>query len=92
MQFEWNPEKARLNFKKHKVHFEEAVTVFYDPLSATFDDADHSVGEQRLITVGFSSQGRLLVVSHAERGAALRIISARRATALERKKHENETG
>ena len=91
MQFEWDPEKARLNFKKHKVHFEEAVTVFYDPLSATFDDADHSVEEQRLITVGFSSQGRLLVVSHTERGVSLRIISARRATAHERKKHENET-
>ena len=92
MQFEWDPEKAKLNFKKHKVHLEEAVTVFYNPLSATFDDADHSVGEQRFITVGFSSQGRLLVVSHTERGAVLRIISARRATAHERKKHENETG
>jgi uncharacterized DUF497 family protein len=92
MKFEWNTEKAKLNFKKHKVHFEEAVTVFYDPLSATFDDADHSVREQRFITIGFSSQGRLLVVSHTERGAALRIISARRATAHERKKHENKTG
>ena len=92
MKFEWNPEKAKLNFKKHKVHFEEAVTVFYDPLSATFDDADHSVREQRFITIGFSSQGRLLVVSHTERDAALRIISARRATAHERKKHENKTG
>ena len=91
MDFEWDPEKAALNRKKHRVSFEEAVTVFYDPLSATFDDADHSIGEQRLITVGFSSQGRLLVVSHTERGDVLRIISARRATAHERKKHENET-
>jgi uncharacterized DUF497 family protein len=90
MQFEWNPEKARLNRRKHKVPFEEAVTVFYDPLSATFDDAEHSVGEQRLITVGYSAQGRLLVVSHTERGEVLRIISARRATAHERKKHEKE--
>ena len=88
MQFEWDPEKARLNRRKHKVSFEEAVTVFYDPVSATFNDADHSVGEQRLITVGFSAQDRLLVVSHTERGKALRIISARRATAHERKKHE----
>ena len=64
MQFEWDPEKAKLNVRKHKVSFEEAVTVFYDPLSATFNDADHSVGEQRWITVGFSSQGRLLFVSH----------------------------
>ena len=91
MDFEWNPEKAALNRRKHGVSFEEAVTVFYDPLSATFDDARHSVGEQRLITIGFSSAGRLLVVSHTERGTALRIISARRATAHERKKHENET-
>jgi uncharacterized DUF497 family protein len=91
MDFEWDPEKAALNRKKHRVSFEEAVTVFYDPLSATFDDADHSTGEQRLITVGFSSQGRLLVVSHIERGDVLRIISARCATAHERKKHENES-
>jgi len=92
MQFEWDPEKAEVNRKKHRVSFEEAVTVFYDPLSATFDDPDHSVGEHRLITVGSSSQGRLLVVAHTERGKTLRVISARRATAHERKKHENETG
>ena len=90
MQFEWDTKKAELNFKKHKVFFEEAVTVFYDPLSATFDDKEHSVGEQRFITIGFSSKGHLLVVSHTERGKVLRIISARRATAYERKKHENE--
>lgn len=90
MQFEWDPRKARLNQRKHGVSFEEAVTVFYDPLSATLDDADHSVGEQRLITVGFSSRGRLLFVSHTERGKALRIISARPATAYERKRHENQ--
>jgi hypothetical protein len=89
MQFEWDPEKAKRNYRKHRVSFEEAVTVFYDPLSATFDDPDHSVGEQRLITIGFSSRGRLLVVSHAERGKASRLISARRATAHERKKHES---
>lgn len=88
MQFEWDPQKAKLNYRKHGVSFEEAVTVFYDPLSATFDDADHSVGERRLITVGFSSRGHLLFVSHTERGKALRIISARPATARERKKHE----
>ncbi len=92
MQFVWNPEKAKSNIRKHKVSFEEAVTVFYDPLSATFNDADHSVREQRFITIGFSSQGRLLVVSHTEKGTDLRIISARHATAHERKKHENETG
>jgi len=88
MQFEWDPKKAKQNFKKHGVSFDEAVTVFYDPLSATFDDPDHSVGERRLVTIGFSSQGRLLVVAHAERGENTRVISARPTTAHERKKHE----
>jgi uncharacterized DUF497 family protein len=60
MRFEWDPEKARRNEKRHGVSFEEAVTVFYDPLAATLEDVDHSVGEQRLITVGFSSRDRLL--------------------------------
>jgi uncharacterized DUF497 family protein len=90
MQFEWDPKKAKRNFRKHGVSFEEAVTAFYDPLSATFDDPDHSVDEQRYITIGFSSRGRLLVVSHSERGQALRIISARPATTDERKRHEGQ--
>jgi len=89
MRFEWDKEKAKKNSKKHRVSFEEAVSVFYDPLNATFNDPDHSVGEQRFITIGFSSQRRLLVVSYAERGEVLRIVSARVATAHERKKHEN---
>jgi uncharacterized protein len=88
MQFEWDPGKARRNLTKHGVPFDEAVTAFYDPLSATFDDPDHSIGGQRYITVGFSSQNRLLIVGHTERGEAVRIISARLATALERKRHE----
>jgi uncharacterized protein len=74
---------------KHKVSFDEAVTVFYDPLSATFDDPDHSDDEQRLITVGYSSHRRLLIVAHTERGKTIRIISARSATAHERKRHED---
>jgi uncharacterized DUF497 family protein len=89
MQFEWDREKAKKNSRKHKVSFDEAMTVLYDPLSATFDDPDHSDDEQRLITVGYSSHGRLLVVSHTERGKAIRIISARLATTQERKRHEN---
>ena len=88
MQFEWDPGKARRNLRKHGVSFDEAVTAFYDPLSATFDDPDHSLGEQRYITVGFSSQNRLLIVGHTERGETVRIISARLATAHERKRHE----
>jgi hypothetical protein len=64
------------------------VTVFYDPLAATFDDSKHSVGEYRYVTIGFSSRNRLLVVAHAERGENLRIVNARVATGRERKKHE----
>ncbi len=89
VQFEWNGEKAKRNYKKHCISFEEGSTVLYDPLSSTFDDPDHSDDEPRLITIGFSSQGRLLVVSHTERGKAVRIISARLATKRERKQHEN---
>jgi uncharacterized DUF497 family protein len=88
MRFEWDPEKAKLNLKKHGVSFDEAATAFYDPLSATFPDPDHSEDEERLITVGVSSRGRLLVVAHTERGNAVRIINARSATAHERKRHE----
>ncbi|MGH2397072.1 MAG: BrnT family toxin [bacterium] len=88
MRFEWDGRKAAANLKKHRVAFDEAVTVFYDPLAATFGDPDHSDDENRLITVGYSSRGRLLVVSHMERGGATRLISARRATARERTRHE----
>ncbi len=88
MQFEWDPKKAKENLQKHGISFDEAVTAFYDPLSATFDDPDHSLDEQRYITIGFSSKGHLLLDAHAERGENIRIISARLATAHERKKHE----
>ncbi|MFH1115206.1 MAG: BrnT family toxin [Pseudomonadota bacterium] len=90
MQFEWDPQKANRNNKKHGVSFEEAVTVFYDPLSASFDDPDHSVGEQRCVTIGHSAGDRLLVVSHSDRGEVLRVISARPATPHERKRHEGQ--
>lgn len=88
MEFEWSRAKAGANLKKHKVSFDEAVTIFYDPLAATFDDPDHSVGENRLITVGYSSHGRLLIVVHVEHGDIIRIISARPATTSEHKNHE----
>jgi len=88
MRFEWDRKKAASNFKKHKVSFDEAVTVFYDPLSATFNDPDHSLSEERFLTVGYSFRERLLVISYTESGAAVRIISARRATAKERRRHE----
>ena len=88
MQFEWDREKAIRNLTKHGVSFDEAVTVFYDPLSATFDDPDHSGGERRFVTIGFSAQGRLMVVCYTERGSTVRIISARLATVREKKRHE----
>jgi hypothetical protein len=91
MRFEWNAEKAPENLKNRGVSLEEAVTVFYDPLAATFRDPDHSVGEGRFLTVGYSSRGRFLVVGHSERRGARRLISARRATARERKRHEDES-
>jgi uncharacterized DUF497 family protein len=87
MHFAWDRAKAEINRRKHKVTFDEAVSVFYDPLSATFPDPDSP--EQRLVTVGHSSQERLLVVVHTEHGETIRIISARVATAHERKRHES---
>ena len=88
MEFEWDREKAAQNLEKHDVSFDEAVTVFHDPLAATFDDPDHSAGERRFITIGYSSQNRLIVVAHTERGESIRMISARLATPQERKRHE----
>ena len=88
MRFEGDGSKATANLKKHRVSFDEAVTVFYDPLAATFADPDHSDDESRVVTVGYSARGRLLVVCHVERGGAARMISVRRATARERKRHE----
>jgi len=88
MHFEWDRVKAERNRRKHAVTFDEAVTVFHDPLSASFDDPDHSAGERRFITIGYSSHDRLLVVSHVEAGETIRIISARLAGASERKRHE----
>lgn len=88
MHFEWDRAKASANLRKHKVTFDEAVSVFYDPLSATFPDPDSSRSEERLITIGHSSRHRLLVVVHTKRNETIRIISARLATAHERKRHE----
>ena len=88
MRFEWDSKKAEENLKKHGVPFEEAASIFYDPLSATFEDPDHSINEYRFLAVGLSSHSRLLVVAYAERGENIRIISARPATGHERKRHE----
>ena len=88
MQFEWDPAKSAENLAKHGVSFEEAATVFRDPLSATGTDPDHSVGEERFVTFGVSTSGRLLVVAHTEHGDTIRIINARPTTAGERKIYE----
>jgi uncharacterized DUF497 family protein len=87
MRFEWDPQ-AKLNLRKHRVSFEEATTAFRDPLSATGTDPDHSADENRFVTFGLSSKGRLLTVSHTARSESIRIISARRATKPERKIYE----
>jgi len=88
MEFEWNSKKADDNQRKHGVTFHEAATVFGDPLAITFEDPDHSLAEERQITFGRSSSGRLMVVSHADRGERLRIISSRLATPQERRIYE----
>ena len=88
MEFEWDPDKAAGNLTKHGVAFAEAGTVFGDPLAITYFDPDHSDEEDRFLTFGQSSDGRLLVVSHADCGNNTRIISARVATRRERKIYE----
>jgi uncharacterized DUF497 family protein len=88
MRFEWDEKKAADNLVKHGVSFEEAATVFGDPLSDTFDDPDHSAEERRFIIIGMSVKGRMLVVSHTDDGEAVRIISAREPTRGERDFYE----
>lgn len=88
MQFEWEPEKSRANSRKHGVSFEETSTVFFDDLSLTGDDPDHSLDEERFVTFGLSSLGHLLVVAYTEREERIRIISARPVTGSERKLYE----
>jgi uncharacterized DUF497 family protein len=88
VRFEWDPDKAAANLRKHGVSFEEAIRVFADPLARIHDDPDHSVAEQREIIIGHSGSGRLILVAFAERRESIRLISAREATALERKDYE----
>jgi uncharacterized protein len=90
LTFEWDSEKARQNLSKHNVSFEEASTVFDDPLSLTVPDPRHSVQERRFVIIGSSAVGRLLVVVHTDRGRTVRIVSARSATRRERKEYEEE--
>ena len=88
MHFEWDRAKAAANLLKHRVSFEEASTVFRDQLSVTGTDPDHSFGEERFITFGLSTKGRLLVVAHTIHGDTIRIINARATTPAERRIYE----
>lgn len=88
--FEWDPNKARENERKHGVSFPDATTVFGDPLSLTVPDPGHSTGEARFLTIGMSHQQRLLVVAHADRDDGIRLINARAATRAERNAYEEK--
>lgn len=88
MKFDWDPKKAEANLRKHGVSFDEAATTFLDPHAVSGPDPDHSIGEERYITFGYSQLTRLLAVCHTYRPGAIRIINARRVTRSERKIYE----
>ncbi|GHA14005.1 hypothetical protein GCM10008090_24730 [Arenicella chitinivorans] len=87
IDFEWDDSKATSNLEKHKVSFDEARSVFFDEYAQQFFDAQNSDEEDRFLMLGKSSKSRILIVVHCERddGSTIRIISARKATAKERK-------
>jgi len=89
MQFEWNPDKANSNLKKHGVSFNEASTIFNDPLSVTFPDPDQSYGEERYVIIGLSNNNWNLIGNHIDRADRIRIISAREATRNEKRFYED---
>jgi uncharacterized protein len=89
VEFEWDSEKAAENLEKHGVGFAEASTVFGDPLELTIPDPDHSQGEARFLSLGVSSEGRLLVVAYTEREGKVRVIHARIAAPKERRAYES---
>jgi len=88
LEFEWDSEKEKKNIRKHGVSFHEGATVFGDVLSWTFPDPDHSVNEERFLTIGLSSRGRTLIVSHTDRATKTRIIGVRETTPRERRDYE----
>jgi hypothetical protein len=89
-KFEWDSLKAKINLRRHKVSFEEAGTIFDDPLFITFLDEEHSIDEERYITIGLSERRRLLLVAHTDRQGCIRIISARKATRNEQRFYREE--
>lgn len=88
LRFGWDTRKAQSNKKKHGITFEEASTIFGDPLSITIHDPAHSIGEDRFITIGTSINDKLIVVVHADHDDIIRIISARRAIRGEKRQYE----
>jgi hypothetical protein len=88
LTFEWDEVKAAANVRKHRVSFDEAKTVFGDPLSLTNADPDHSTDEERFVDIGMSTQGRVLVVVYTEREQTIRLVSCRLATRRERRIYE----
>ena len=92
LTFEWDPQKAQINRRKHGVAFEEAATAFGDAMSLTIADPDHSAEEQRYVLLGLSARGRLLAVAHTDRADSIRIISARKATKEEERAYGQSEG
>ena len=88
LEFEWDDAKASANQRKHGISFDEATSAFYDPLSVTIPDPDHSASEARFVLIGITVTGRLVVVAHTDRGNRIRLISARRPTRRERTSYE----
>lgn len=91
MIYEWDPKKAKSNLRKHGVSFDEAASVFLDPLAVTFPDPDDPGEEFREITIGHSARQRVVFLSHTQRGERTRLISARKATRRERKQYEESS-
>jgi uncharacterized protein len=87
MEIFWDPTKAKTNFRKHKIQFSDAEVALYDPMALTLED-EFAEGEQRFVTIGMDSLSRVLVMAYTYRGDNIRLISARRATARERKSYE----
>lgn len=92
MRFEWDPKKAETNLVKHQVSFEEAISVFADPIARIFPDEEHAVDEFREIIIGHSARHRLVLVNFTSSDERIRLISARKATRRERKDYEENVG
>jgi uncharacterized DUF497 family protein len=90
VKLDWDAKKAASNVRKHSVSFEEAGTVFGDPMALTFDDPDHSTGEMRFLTFGVKRTNKFVIVSYTERQDVTRIISARKMSKQEREIYEND--